>query len=76
MATWREMGREWERGGARGQEARERSRSKREEGASSPFYSGPGLPGCCQVTVGQSLEGILTFLRFDLIFYKGKTRKR
>jgi hypothetical protein len=25
----------------------------------SPFYTKPGLPGCCQVTAGQSLEGML-----------------
>jgi hypothetical protein len=25
---------------------------EREEGAGNPFYSGPGLPGCSQVTVG------------------------
>jgi hypothetical protein len=37
-----------------------RERGEREEGASSPFYSKPGLPGCCQVTVGRSLEGTLT----------------
>ena len=29
---------------------------KREERASSPLYSESGIPGCCQVTVGQSLE--------------------
>ena len=34
----------------------EKSKSKREEGASSPFYSESGTPGCCQVTVGQSLD--------------------
>jgi hypothetical protein len=33
----------------------------------SPFYSKPGIPGYCQVTVGPSLEGMLTFLHFDLI---------
>jgi hypothetical protein len=41
MATWREMGREWERGGARGQEARERSRRKRvRRGQAAPFKVG------------------------------------
>ena len=25
---------------------------EREEGSNSHFHSGPGLPGCCQVTVG------------------------
>ena len=29
-------------------------------GASSPFYSESGLPDCCQVTVGQSLDKMLT----------------
>jgi hypothetical protein len=46
-------GRGMGRGGTRGKGARERSRNKTERrGASSPFYSGPGLPVCCQVTVG------------------------
>jgi hypothetical protein len=53
MATWREGVGEWE-WGTRGKGERElRERQKRqEEGANSPFYSGPCLPGCCQVTVG------------------------
>jgi hypothetical protein len=29
---------------------------EREEGASSPFYSESGTPGCYQVTVGRSLD--------------------
>jgi hypothetical protein len=58
----REQGREWgrwgwgvcegtdqEQEGKKGTRAREQ---EKEEGASSPFYSGSGLPGCCQVTVG------------------------
>ena len=50
MATWREGRREWgDRGSKREQESK---RQEREERTSSPFYSGPGLPGCCQVTVG------------------------
>lgn len=28
------------------------AKSKGEEGANSPFYSKPGIPRCCQVTVG------------------------
>ena len=28
--------------------------------ASSPFYSESGTPGCCQVTVGQSLDKMPT----------------
>ena len=56
MTTWREGGREWG-GGARGKEARERSRSKREKrGQAAPFI-GPGVPGCCQVTVGRCIFG-------------------
>jgi hypothetical protein len=27
-----------------------------------PFYSESGTPGCCQVAVGQSLEGMLTLV--------------
>ena len=34
--------------------------SKRARGASSPFYTGSGLPGCCQVTGGWSLDRMLT----------------
>jgi hypothetical protein len=29
-------------------------------GACSPFYSESGTPGCCQATVGWSLEGMPT----------------
>jgi hypothetical protein len=35
-------------------------RQEREEGASSPFYSGPDQPGCFQVTVGWSFDRMLT----------------
>ena len=38
----------------------EQKGKKREEGASSPFYSESGIPGYCQVTVGQSLDKMLT----------------
>jgi hypothetical protein len=31
-----------------------------EKGANRPFYRKPGIPGYCQVTVGQSLERMLT----------------
>jgi hypothetical protein len=52
-----------------GQEDRARARrQERKEGASSPFYSGSGTPGCCQVTVGQSLDKmpmITTLLLFQ-----------
>ena len=60
MTTWTgggEGGMNGERVEVRGEEARERRRSKRTRGASSPFYSWPGLPGCCQVTVGKSIPG-------------------
>jgi hypothetical protein len=40
--------------------ARAREKQEREEEASRLFYSGSGLPGCCQVTVGWSLYGMLT----------------
>jgi hypothetical protein len=53
------MGRDGVGGGARGQSRSKKGRARdqeREEGASSPFYSGSDLPGCCQVTVGWSLD--------------------
>jgi hypothetical protein len=66
----------WGWGGNRkGKERSKRSRVReleREEGASSPFYSGSGLSGCCQETVGWSLDRMLTvklyypFLSFSL----------
>ena len=49
------MGREGEED--KGERAEEQ---EREEGASSPFYSESGTPVCCQVTVGQSLDRMLT----------------
>ena len=66
MTTWREGGREWRERGQVGSKRKRNKRDKRskrvrrEEGPSSPFYSGPGLLGCCQVTVGWSLDRILT----------------
>ena len=62
MSTWREGGREWgreDRVGTREEQEPKRTRKEQErgEGASSPFYSGSGLPGCCQVTVGRSIPG-------------------
>ena len=51
MAPWRERRRECGETGKK--RAREKEARVREEGgASSPFYSRPGLPGCCQVTEG------------------------
>ena len=49
------MGREGEED--KGERAEEQ---EREEGASSPFYSESGTPVCCQVTVGRSLDKMLT----------------
>jgi hypothetical protein len=50
--------------GERGGKGRKGERSQREKeqrgGANSPFYSKPGSHGCCQLTVEQSLEGMLT----------------
>ena len=55
MSTWKEMG---EGNGERGGREAEKGQES-EEGASSPFYSESGLPGCCQVTMGQSLDRML-----------------
>jgi hypothetical protein len=62
MSTWREGEREWgERKSRNGEGGRAGARrQEREEGASSPFYSESGTPGCCQMTVGQSLDKVLT----------------
>ena len=49
-----------ERGKMEGRARRQESR--RAEGASSPFYSESGIPGCCQVTVGWSLDKMLTIV--------------
>jgi hypothetical protein len=72
------IGREGEQGGKK----QESKRTREQGGASSHFYSGPGLPGCCKVTVGRGIPGgcqatvrwslyrILTFLHFGLILKK------
>ena len=52
-------GREKERGG--GGEQRECK-----EGPNSPSYSKPGLPGCCQVIVGWSLEEMPATVNYQL----------
>jgi hypothetical protein len=59
MTTWRKGGMEFgETGSKRAREKQLGSRSRRgRRGASSPFYSAPGLPGCCQVTVGRRIPG-------------------
>jgi hypothetical protein len=51
-----------ERGvGVRGEREKEVKREREsKEGPNSPFYSKPGLPGYCQVIVGQSLEEMPT----------------
>jgi hypothetical protein len=41
-----------------GEECKKSKRVRR--GASSSFYSESGTPGCCQVTVGRSLEEMPT----------------
>ena len=64
MNTWREVGEGNERREkgrrkrARGEQETKRAREQR--GASSLFYRGSGLPGCCQVTMGRSLDRMLT----------------
>ena len=51
--TWLGMGREGAQGGKRQERGKREAREQeREEGPSSPFYTGPILPGCCQVTMG------------------------
>jgi hypothetical protein len=51
-----------ERGNRRGEDRARARRQEREEGASSLFYSESGTPGCCQVTVGWSLDKMLTLV--------------
>ena len=46
------------------QEGKRSRDQESEEGASSPFSSESGIPSCCQVTVGQSLEEMLTLTMF------------
>jgi hypothetical protein len=51
-----------ERGKGKGEQGGKRKERgkiirEREEGPSTPFYTGPRLPGCCQVTVGSSIPG-------------------
>jgi hypothetical protein len=40
------------------EEEGKKAREDREKGASRHFYSESGIPGCCQVTGGQSLDEI------------------
>jgi hypothetical protein len=48
------------RGQSKIKRVRVREEQQREERARSPFYSGSGLPSCCQVTVERSLDRTLT----------------
>jgi len=54
LSMWREKGER--RSGTRRQRESKKARETGE--VSSPFYSESGTPGCCQVTVGQSLDKI------------------
>ena len=51
---------------------REAREEKREEGPSSLFYSGPGLPGCCQELWGWSLDRIPSVGKYT--YRKGSNR--
>lgn len=58
------MGREWEQEGKRG--------AREQEGASSPFYSGSGLPGCSQVTVGVEFrQNAIVCIRTNILLIAG-----
>jgi hypothetical protein len=63
MNMWREIegNGEVEKGKTRERESKREREQESEEGASSPFYSVSGLPGCCQVTVGWSLDKMLSY---------------
>jgi len=72
---------EGERGRGRKESEREENqgeRSSREskEGANSPFYSKPGLPGCCQVTAGWGLERMLTEMAAALRMAMSRSREQ
>jgi hypothetical protein len=50
---------------------RRREEEKKEKmGASSSFYSELGIPGCCQVTVARSLEGMPTWIMTSPVMVK------
>jgi hypothetical protein len=53
------MGKEGEQEQEERERERERGRRRRRRGK-QPFYSESGTPGCCQVTVGQSLDKMPT----------------
>jgi hypothetical protein len=68
MSRWRERG--MERLGEQEQEDRARAREeKSDKQTSGPIYSESGTPGCCQVTVGWSLDKIQT----DIIIFLNTT---
>jgi hypothetical protein len=52
------MGEGEQEGEAREEETREQKGKRGRRGASNPFYSGPGLPACCLVTVGRSILAV------------------
>jgi hypothetical protein len=62
MNTWRKSGEgNGERGRERARGQRERAKGKREKrGRAAPFYGESGIPTCCQLTVGWSLDKMLT----------------
>ena len=47
--------------GREGTEKAESKRVRKSGWVSRPFYTESGVPGYCQLTVGQSLEEMLTF---------------
>jgi hypothetical protein len=49
---------------------KDRNKRTREggEGTSSPFYNGSDLHGCCQVTMGWSLDRMLTDIFLSFLF--------
>jgi hypothetical protein len=50
-------------------EKRTEGEQEGKKGASIPFYSESGTPGCCQVNVGQSLDKMLTHMtRLSTLF--------
>ena len=65
MERWgKGMGREGKGRDEKGGSQREHKRNKRSReggGASSPFESGSGLPGCCQVIMGWGLDKMITW---------------
>ena len=51
--------------GREGEEGKEARGEEREEGVSIPFYCESGTPGCCQVTVGWSLDEVPSLRLFS-----------